>query len=78
MNKYMTNVTTAGSQFLNTLRGEVWYKTVCATEYEKKKANQKNIIWLLDAIFGEDHCQGCYANYLIRKAKLERNTKWES
>jgi hypothetical protein len=58
---YGYNIFFSFVRFINTLRGEPWYRPVCATEYHRKLKGKFNIADLLDRLADDEfHCRDAY------------------
>lgn len=65
--KYLYINSISFSIFLNTILGGKPYQTFSARNWEWKKENKPNVIWLIDALifFERDHCMNCWVRWKI-------------
>jgi hypothetical protein len=64
---YINRVLTAFSVLINVLLGGSNNQTFSARNWQWRKDGKPNIVWLIDAILGEDHCSGCWVYWKVRK-----------
>jgi len=65
--KYCFRVMTALSVLLNVLLGGSNNQTFSARNWQWKKNNKPNLVWLIDLIIGKDHCVECWVYWKVRK-----------
>ncbi len=67
MLRYCSRVLTALSVFLNVLLGGDNNQTFSARNWQWKKENKPNLVWLIDRLLGQGHCIECWAYWKVRK-----------
>jgi hypothetical protein len=65
--KYIGKVLTALSVLINVILGGDNNQTFSARNWEWKKNKKPNIVWLIDAIVGKNHCMECWVYWKVRK-----------
>ena len=65
--RYLTRVVTAASMLLCVIIGGPIGQTFSARQHEKRKQGRWHLSWLVDLVFGKDHCVACWAMWKIRK-----------
>ena len=66
--RYLSRLLTALSVLLNVLLGGTNNQTFSARNYEWKRLGKYNIVWLIDALLGQDHCLECWAYWRVRRS----------
>ena len=66
---YFERIGIALSVLLNVLIGGASNQTFSARNWEWKRRGKINLVWLIDAVLGVDHCSDCWAYWVIRKNK---------
>jgi hypothetical protein len=55
------------SILINVIVGGASNQTFSARNWQWKKDNRYNVVWLIDLVLGKDHCAGSWINWRIRK-----------
>jgi hypothetical protein len=66
MLKYFKRIFIALSVLLNVILGGKSNQTFSARNYQWKKSNKLNLVWLIDTILGKNHCVDAWAYWIIR------------
>jgi hypothetical protein len=67
--KYLTRVGTALSVLINVILGGASNQTFSARNYQWKRDEKPNLVWLIDKLIGEDHCSDCWVYWKVREKK---------
>lgn len=67
--RYFSRVGTAASVLLNVLIGGRSNQTLSARNYELKRVNKPNLVWLIDILFfwDKNHCMNSWLYWFLRK-----------
>jgi hypothetical protein len=73
MIKYLSKVLLAISILINTLLGGHTNQSFSARNWERKKQNKTNLVWLIDFIFfwEKDHCRESWAKWFVINAAID-------
>lgn len=66
---YVVRVAVALSVLFNVLTGGASNQTFSARNWVWKKQRKPNLVWLIDFLFGRDHCAECWVYWQVRKDK---------
>lgn len=66
---YVVRVAVALSVLFNVLTGGASNQTFSARNWGWKKQGKPNLVWLIDFLFGRDHCAECWVYWQARKDK---------
>lgn len=69
MKRYIKRVTRAASIFFNVLIGGYDDQTFAARNWVWKKREKKNLVWLIDMIFGKDYCVSAWVDWQLSKLR---------
>jgi hypothetical protein len=74
MEKYLNRVMISFSILVNTILGGKTNQTFSARNWDRKRRNKLNLVWLIDAIFflEKDHCQEAWIKWTIIHAAISR------
>jgi hypothetical protein len=67
--QYINRVGVALSVLFNVLTGGASNQTFSARNWDWKKQGRWNIVWLIDAVLGKDHCVECWIYWKVREGK---------
>lgn len=65
--RYIVRVCTAFSVLCNVILGGSLNQTFSARNYQWKKDDKHNIVWLIDKVIGKDHCLECWVYWKLRR-----------
>ena len=66
---YMKRVLIATSVLVNVILGGAGNQTLSARNWQWKKENRYNAVWLIDKVLGEGHCAECWIYWKVREGK---------
>lgn len=69
MGKYLNRVFIATSVWINVVLGGASNQTFSARNWDWKKNNRLNIVWLIDMALGQGHCSECWVYWKVREGK---------
>ena len=64
---YLLRILTALSVLLNVILGGCLNQTFSARNWERKRKGKTNLVWLIDAILGKDHCVMSWTYWKTRR-----------
>jgi len=67
LGNYLRRVAIALSVLTNVILGGSLNQTFSARNWEWKRKSKPNIVWLIDLIFGRDHCNMCWSYWKTRR-----------
>lgn len=67
--KYLERVGIALSVLVNVIIGGASNQTFSARNWQWKKDNKPNLVWVLDMLIGKDHCMACWSYWKVRERK---------
>ena len=67
MIRYITRVAIALSVLLNVVTGGASNQTFSARNWDWKRRKLPHIVWIIDLIFGKEHCMHCWVYWKVRK-----------
>ena len=67
MIRYITRVAIALSVLLNVVTGGASNQTFSARNWDWKRRKLPHIVWIIDLIFGKEHCMQCWVYWKVRK-----------
>lgn len=67
MQKYALRILIALSVLVNVVLGGSNNQTLSARNYEWKRKRKLNVVRLIDALIGEDHCRVCWIAWKRRR-----------
>jgi len=62
---YLNRVLIALSILINVILGGKLNQTFSARNYQRRKDNKKNLVFLIDMLLGQDHCLLCWVNFRL-------------
>lgn len=65
--KYLNRVGVALSILINVILGGASNQTFSARNWQWKKDERPNLVWLFDLTLGKDHCASSWINWQIRR-----------
>lgn len=69
MKGYVIRVGVALSVLLNVVLGGASNQTFSARNWQRKKDNKSNMVWVIDKIIGKGHCVECWVYWRVREGK---------
>ncbi len=69
MKGYVVRVSVALSVLLNVALGGASNQTFSARNWQRKKDNRINMVWVIDKLLGNGHCAECWLYWKLRKGK---------
>ena len=66
---YVIRVGVALSVLLNVVLGGASNQTFSARNWQRKKDNKSNMVWVIDKIIGKGHCAECWVYWKVREGK---------
>ena len=69
MKGYVVRVGVAFSVLLNVVLGGASNQTFSARNWQRKKDNKSNMVWVIDKIIGKGHCVECWVYWRVREGK---------
>jgi len=67
--KYLLRVGTALSVLINVILGGASNQTFSARNYQWQRDKKPNLVYLIDKLFGKDHCSECWVYWKVREKK---------
>lgn len=67
LKRYALRVVTSLSVTLNVLLGGELNQTFSARNHQWQRDGKFNLVWLIDALLGKDHCTHCWVYWKVRK-----------
>ena len=67
MQRYVIRILIAISVLINVVLGGSNNQTLSARNYEWKRKRKLNIVFLIDALFGKEHCRICWTAWKRRR-----------
>lgn len=67
LKRYGKRVVTCLSVTLNVMLGGELNQTFSARNHQWQKDGKFNLVWLIDAMLGKDHCTHCWVYWKVRK-----------
>ena len=69
MKGYIVRVSIASSVLLNVVLGGASNQTFSARNWQRKKDNKPNMVWVIDKLIGKGHCVECWVYWKVREGK---------
>ena len=69
MKGYVVRVSVALSVLLNVVLGGASNQTFSARNWQRKKDNRLNMVWVIDKLIGNGHCAECWVYWKVREGK---------
>ena len=69
MKGYIVRVSIASSVLLNVVLGGASNQTFSARNWQRKKDNKPNLVWVIDKLIGDGHCVECWVYWKVREGK---------
>ena len=69
MKRYVARVGVALSVLLNVVLGGASNQTFSARNWQRKKDNRTNMVWVIDKLIGKGHCTECWVYWKVREGK---------
>lgn len=69
MKGYVVRVSVALSVLLNVVLGGASNQTFSARNWQRKKDNKSNMVWVIDKLIGNGHCAECWVYWKVREGK---------
>lgn len=69
MKGYIVRVSIASSVLLNVVLGGASNQTFSARNWQRKKDNKPNMVWVIDKLIGKRHCALCWVYWKVREGK---------
>lgn len=69
MKGYIVRVSIASSVLLNVVLGGASNQTFSARNWQRKKDNRPNMVWVIDKLIGDGHCAECWVYWKVREGK---------
>jgi hypothetical protein len=66
---YVIRVGIALSVLLNVVLGGASNQTFSARNWQRKKDNKPNMVWVIDKLIGNGHCAECWVYWKVREGK---------
>ena len=66
---YIERVGIAVSVLVNVLLGGASNQTFSARNWHWKRNGKLNLVWIIDAVLGRDHCSDCWSYWIVRRNK---------
>lgn len=69
MKGYIVRVSVSLSVLLNVVLGGASNQTFSARNWQRKKDNKPNMVWVIDKLIGKGHCVECWVYWKVREGK---------
>jgi hypothetical protein len=66
---YIVRVSVSLSVLLNVVLGGASNQTFSARNWQRKKDNKPNMVWVIDKLIGKGHCVECWVYWKVREGK---------
>lgn len=66
---YTKRVLITTSVLVNVILGGASNQTLSARNWQWKKENRYNAVWMIDKLLGEGHCTECWIYWKVREKK---------